>query len=437
MKNAYILILLFWSASLRAQVSYFPPKTGTAWDTVSPSTLGWCPERIDTLYQYLQERNSQGFIVLHDGKIVLEKYFGTFTRDSIHYWASAGKSLTAALVGIAAQENLLDINQTASTYLGNGWSSAPVNKESLVTIKNLLSMTSGFTDNPTGGQCDAEDTAAACLQYAADAGTLWTYQTGAYKKLHKIVSIASNTNYNTFTNNRMGSRIGMAGLWYNGVFYSVPRGMARFGLLMLNHGVWQNDTILKDTTYYNAMINTSQPLNEAYGYLWWLNGKSSVMAPGIPIVFNRELFADAPPDMYSALGKNDQKIYVAPSRNMVVVRVGDAAYTSQAAFSDFDNELWILLDNMTCQSTRVDNTTISESIQVYPNPVSKFLFINWPVSGYSAGLFDCTGRKVMEANAATTQSKLDCSSLANGIYYLHLQSGQTSITKRVVIQHVP
>lgn len=436
MKNAYILILLFWSVSLRAQVSYFPPKTGTAWDTVSPSTLGWCPERIDTLYQYLQERNSQGFIVLYDGKIVLEKYFGTFTRDSIHYWASAGKSLTAALVGIAAQENLLDINQTASTYLGNGWSSAPLNKEGLVTIKNLLSMTSGFTDSPTG-QCDAEDTAAACLQYAADAGTLWTYQTGAYKKLHKIVSIASNTNYNTFTNNRMGSRIGMAGLWYNGVFYSVPRGMARFGLLMLNNGVWQNDTILKDTAYYNAMINTSQPLNEAYGYLWWLNGKSSVMAPGIPIVFNRELFADAPPDMYSALGKNDQKIYVAPSRNMVVVRVGDAAYTSQAAFSDFDNELWILLDNMTCQSTGVDNTNISESIQVYPNPVSKFLSINWPASGYSAGLYDCTGRIVMEANAVATQCKLDCSGLANGIYYLHVYSGQNSITKRVVIQHEP
>lgn len=435
MKHVYILILLLSTVSLQAQVSYFPPKTGTSWDTVSPSTLGWCPERIDTLYQYLQERNSQGFIVLHDGKIVLEKYFGTFTRDSIHYWASAGKSLTAALVGIAAQENLLDINQTASTYLGTGWSSAPANKEGLVTIKHLLSMTSGFTDSPTG-QCDAEDTAATCLQYAADAGTLWTYQTGAYKKLHKIVSIASGTNYNVFTNNRMGTRIGMAGLWYNGVFYSVPRGMARFGLLMLNNGIWQNDTILKDTAYYKAMINTSQPLNEAYGYLWWLNGKSSVMAPGIPIVFNRELFADAPSDMYSALGKNDQKIYVAPSRNMVVVRVGDAAYTSQAAFSDFDNELWILLDNMTCQSTGVHDAPGAEGLTVYPNPVSKHLTINWPAMAYNAALFDCTGRKVMEANAAA-QAKLDCSGLANGVYYLRIQSGQSGITKRVVIQHEP
>lgn len=436
MKKMFTPVLLLFVFVLQAQVNYFPPKTGTTWDTVAPSSLGWCPERIDTLYQYLHDRHSQGFIVLYDGKIVLEKYFDTFTRDSIHYWASAGKSLTSALVGVAQQEGLLDINQTANTYLGTGWSSAPANKEALVTIKNLLSMTSGFTDNPTG-QCDAEDTAAACLQYAADAGTLWTYQTGAYKKLHKIVSIASNTNYNIFTNNRIGTHIGMSGLWYDGVFYSVPRGMARFGLLMLNHGIWQNDTIFKDTAYYNAMINTSQPLNEAYGYLWWLNGKSSVMAPGYPTVFNRELFADAPHDMYSALGKNDQKIYVAPSRKMVVVRVGDSAYGTQLAFSDFDNELWVLLDNMTCQSTGISNTGADGGVNVYPNPANNRINISWPNGNCEATLYDCTGRKVLSRSITDIYTQLDCGSLAPGLYYLNLNNGQTTITKRVVIQHEP
>ncbi len=436
MKKMFTPLLLLFVFVMQAQVNYFPPKTGTTWDTVAPSSLGWCPERIDTLYQYLHDRHSQGFIVLYDGKIVLEKYFDTFTRDSIHYWASAGKSLTSALVGVAQQEGLLNINQTANTYLGTGWSSAPANKEALVTIKNLLNMTSGFTDNPTG-QCGAEDTAAACLQYAADAGTLWTYQTGAYKKLHKIVSIASNTNYNIFTNNRIGTHIGMSGLWYDGVFYSVPRGMARFGLLMLNHGIWQNDTILKDTAYYNAMINTSQPLNEAYGYLWWLNGKSSVMAPGYPTVFNRELFPDAPHDMYSALGKNDQKIYVAPSRKMVVVRVGDSAYGTQLAFSDFDNELWVLLDNMTCQSTGISNAGADGGVNVYPNPANNRININWPNGNCDAALYDCTGRKVLSRSITAPQSQLDCGSLAPGLYYLHLNNGQTTITKRVVIQHEP
>jgi len=44
--------------------------------------------------------------------------------------------------------------------------------------------------------------------------------------------------------------------------------------------------------------------------------------------------------MYAALGKNDQKIYVVPSQNLVIIRLGDSAGTPQFAVSGFDNELW-------------------------------------------------------------------------------------------------
>jgi hypothetical protein len=44
--------------------------------------------------------------------------------------------------------------------------------------------------------------------------------------------------------------------------------------------------------------------------------------------------------MYMALGKNDQKIYVIPSKNMVVIRMGDGADNVNLALSDFDNVLW-------------------------------------------------------------------------------------------------
>ncbi|HLP20127.1 MAG TPA: T9SS type A sorting domain-containing protein, partial [Chitinophagales bacterium] len=351
-----------------------------------------------------------------------------------HYWASAGKSLTAALVGVAAQENLLSLEDSASRYLGSGWSSAPANKESLVKIKHLLSMTSGFRDDPPA-PCDAEDTAATCLQYIADAGTYWTYQTGAYKKLHKIMSIASNSNYNVFTNNRIGTHIGMSGLWVNGVFYSVPRGMSRFGLMILNKGTWANDTILKDPAYYNAMVNTSQNLNEAYGYLWWLNGKSSVMAPGLQTVFQRELFANAPDDMFMALGKNDQKIYVVPSRNMVVVRVGDAAYTSQAAFSDFDNELWGLLDSMSCDATGIGSmNNNSDEFALYPNPATDKVTVQWHANTFDIQLYDCVGQKVLSSKANTNNVQVDCSQLKAGIYYLQLNSGTATKTEKLIIK---
>ena len=98
MRKIVLLLLVLMNMHVKAQSLYFPPLSGNAWDTLSPARLQWCQARIDSLYNYLESRNTQAFIILKDGKIVLEKYFGTFTADSIHYWASAGKTLTAMLV---------------------------------------------------------------------------------------------------------------------------------------------------------------------------------------------------------------------------------------------------------------------------------------------------------------------------------------------------
>jgi hypothetical protein len=70
-----ILFLLTQKYNSFSQSLYFPPLSSTAnWDTLSPTALGWCTNKIDTLYQFLEQENSKGFIVLKDGKIVLEKY---------------------------------------------------------------------------------------------------------------------------------------------------------------------------------------------------------------------------------------------------------------------------------------------------------------------------------------------------------------------------
>ena len=116
-----ICILILFVATLqtsKAQSLYFPPTTGNTWDTLSATSLGWCTNQVDTLYDYLSTNNTKAFILLQDGKIVFEKYFGNFTVDSIWYWASAGKSLTSFVVGIAQQEAALSINDTTSSYLG-------------------------------------------------------------------------------------------------------------------------------------------------------------------------------------------------------------------------------------------------------------------------------------------------------------------------------
>ena len=344
MRKIFLLVLFISVFECKAQM-YFPPLTGNTWDTMSPATLGWCQPAIDSLYSFLDSTHTKGFIVLKDGKIVLEKYFGTFTADSIHYWASAGKSLMSVLTGIAQEKGLLNINDPVSNYLGNGWTVAPLAKESVIKIRNLICMTSGLDDKPAS-PCDNESTNATCLQYLTDTGQRWAYHTGAYQQLAPVIAAASGNTINNFTNTNINNHTGMVGLWVNGVYYSKTRTMARFGLLALNKCIWNNDTLLHDNNYRNAMVNTSQPYNQAYGYLWWLNGKANYMAPGLQFVFSGSLIPNAPADMYAALGKNDQKIYVVPSKNMVVIRTGESAYGIAAAFSPFDDLLWGKIDSL-------------------------------------------------------------------------------------------
>jgi CubicO group peptidase (beta-lactamase class C family) len=117
--------------------------------------------------------------------------------------------------------------------------------------------------------------------------------------------------------------------------------MARFGLLALNNGKWSNDQIINES-FFKESTSTSQNINPSYGYLWWLNGKAKYMVPSMQTVFNGSLVPNAPIDMYAAMGANDQRIYVIPSKNMVIIRMGNAGDPTNPSFalSGFDNTLW-------------------------------------------------------------------------------------------------
>lgn len=318
------------------ETMYFPPITGTTWETKSPESLGWNTSNIQALYDYLLLKNSKSFIVLHNGKIVMEQYFNGHTANTPWYWASAGKTLTSTVTGIAEQEGFLNSNNKVSDYLGTGWTSAPLAKENLITCKNLLSMNSGLND------ALGDDVSPANLQYVADAGTRWAYH-NVYVKLQDVVAQATNQTWNNYFNTKLRDKIGMSGTWIQdgglSVYWSTPRSMARFGLLALAKGNW-NGTQIINSNYLNSATTTSQNINLAYGYLWWLNGKTSYHMPQSQLQIPGTLIPSAPSDMYCALGKNDQKIYVVPSKKLVIIRMGDAADGSNFALSDFDDVLW-------------------------------------------------------------------------------------------------
>jgi len=349
MSKYFITLLLFVSTAGKAQTLYFPPLIGNNWDTLSPASLGWCTDRVDSLYDFLEQQNSKAFVVLKDGKIVLEKYFGSFTQDSLWYWASAGKTLTSFLVGKAKEQGYLSLSDTSSEYLGVGWTNCTRQQEDSISILHQLTMTTGLDDGVTDNHC----TDPPCLVYKAAAGSRWAYHNAPYTLLEKVLTEATGQNINAYTQSALKTRTGITGAWvtvgFNNVYYSKPRSMARFGLFMQNNCIWNGDTLLRDTAYISDMKNISQTLNYGYGYLWWLNGNGSYMVPGSQLVLPGSYAPAAPADMYAAIGKNGQIISIAPSKGLVVVRMGNAD-EGEVPFL-LCNSIWERLNYVMCNST--------------------------------------------------------------------------------------
>jgi CubicO group peptidase (beta-lactamase class C family) len=319
------------------EAMYFPPITGNAWDTTSIATLKWNQSAVQPLKDFLIQKNSKSFMILVNGKIVIEEYFDGHTATTDWEWNSAGKTLVATTTGIAQQENLLNINNKASDYLGTEWTNMPLAKENLITIRNLLTMTSGIQDS-------SQLVIKSNLTYVADAGKRWAYG-NVFQRLMDVVAKSSNKTFDSYFESKLKNKIGMNGNWDNGTIYkiysSTTRSMARFGLLALNKGKWNNEQIINEA-FFTESISTSNTINPSYGYLWWLNGKANYMIPGSQTVFPGNLVPNAPAEMYSAMGARDQRIYIIPSKKMVVIRMGKTSDPSNTNFavSGFDNDLW-------------------------------------------------------------------------------------------------
>ncbi|MFK7923305.1 MAG: serine hydrolase [Bacteroidia bacterium] len=433
MRIFYLLaIILFGFTGLAQAQLYFPPIANENWETISPDSLGWCPDKVDSLLTFLDQKNSKSFIVLHKGKIAIEAYFDDYGRDSNWYWASSAKSLVGFMVGMAQEEGLLNIEDSTSQYLGTGWTDLSPTQEANIKIRHQLSMSTGLDDGVPNSNCLLDT----CLQYLADPDTRWAYHNAPYRLLQDVLANASGQSINAFTQQRMFQRIGMRGLWFNYLRFGRARDMARFGLLMLGKGVWDSDTLLHDQNYFQAMISPSQSLNQSYGYLWWLNGQGSYMLPSLQLQFPTNLIPAAPNDCYAALGKNDQKIYVVPSMDLVIVRQGDASGNSVFALSSFDNELWEHLNEVFCSaSTPVEDTFAKSELSLYPNPTSDLLSIAWERSSSSAStikLFDTQGKLVMRTSVPAGQNEisLPVNRLSVGLYLIQIEMNGERVSKR-------
>jgi CubicO group peptidase (beta-lactamase class C family) len=341
------------TTSERSSSLYFPPA-GATWDQISPAAVGWDEGKLRAALDFAGKTHASGVVILYRGRLLAEQYwtpdraqvgkkgreYGMLVRGHdaagqvIEDVASVQKSIAAILVGIAQNKGLLRLEDRVDQHLGKGWSNASLEQEAAITVRHLLTMTSGLKDD---------------LTFEAAAGTRWRYNSAAYSRTVKIVAAAAKRSPNEVTREWLMSRIGMNdSRWMErrGAggetaanplgFATTARDLARFGLLILADGNWQGEKVIADQAYLRAALRPSQELNPSYGYLWWLNGQSEVARGGGDRV-KGPLIPTAPPDLIAALGAVDRKLYVVPSLDLVVTRLGNTAGPA------FQNAFWKLL----------------------------------------------------------------------------------------------
>ena len=333
------------SAALQPTASglYFPPEDGP-WATVAPADAGWDAERLEAALALAGERDSTGVVILHGGRILAERHWALDSPSRGHTNGSHGpnaaghavedvasvqKSVVAVLVGMAQERGLLALDDPVTDHAGR-WTTATDEQERAVTIRHLMAMTTGLTPG---------------LEHDAPPGSKWLYNTPAYHNLLRIVAAAAGLDRNEVTREWLTARLGMDDSrweprpWANSAiatgFATTARDLARFGLLILAGGTWNGETLIDDTAYLVEMLRPSQSLNPSYALLWWVNGQASSMSWAIPPATTAgTLIPAAPADLVAAQGARDRKLYVVPSLDLVVSRLGDNGSLDGSSFND-------------------------------------------------------------------------------------------------------
>ena len=301
---------------------------------------------------YLKENNTSSFLVSEKGKIIVEKEFKVqknFNPKSLMFFnllrhgfiegrsqedvASIQKSIVSILIGIAQQKGLIDINESVTAYIGE-WTQLPQEKESLIKVKNLLSMTSGL---------DVD------FNYDAEPGLKWLYNSRAYSQLIYILEKTSGLEINELSSEWLFDELqmnetfwkerkkGLMGFSKDSAKYGLvttAKDLLKFGEFILNGGEVGTNHVISDIDFFDDTFTKSQNMNEAYGYLWWLNNSKTHMTWEKELS-SGNLFSHAPEEAILALGLGSRLLAIVPSEELVLVRLG-----SFPEDINFNNNLW-------------------------------------------------------------------------------------------------
>jgi CubicO group peptidase (beta-lactamase class C family) len=268
-------------------------------------------------------KNTRAVLVLQNNKIVGEQYAEGFTKNSKLLGWSMTKSITATYFGILQMQNKFDINKPAPIVQ---WQK---DQRAIITTSDLLRMNSGLEwIEDYNSICDAtnmlfkdEDMTKSQIfkKAVAPPNLKWNYSSGTTNLLSGILrqQFKTHQEYLDFWYAALIDKIGMNSMLiesdmsgnYVGSSYgwATARDWAKFGTLYLNNGMWNGEQLF-DSSWVKYITTPAQGSNQEYGAHFWLNAG--------------KFYKDAPQDMYSCNGYQGQRIFIIPSLQLVIVRLG-------------------------------------------------------------------------------------------------------------------
>lgn len=292
---------------------------------------------------YSAERAGDAVLVWAAGDLVLERYQNGFAADEAHVLASGTKTFSGIMALAAVEDGLFALDDPVARYLP-AWEDDP--QKAQITIRQLLHLTGGL-ETRIAQASSFDEALQAPLVHPPGEG--FRYGPTAFQVFGALLHRAlDGENPADYLARRVLAPIGAEVADWNrvdgdpqlaGGASLTARDWLRFGRLLLNDGRWDGESVIDPA----LMAELTQPTaaSPGYGLTVWLNAAvdtSDAFFEGAPVVIQPDgasgmIYHDGPPDLYMAAGLFNQRLYVIPSEQMVVVRFGraDAAW-SDAAF---------------------------------------------------------------------------------------------------------
>jgi len=276
---------------------------------------------------YAADHNSCALLIVHRDRIVLERYWcGLDHRSRVNAWSMA-KTVNALALGVAVARGLVrSVDQPVGTWLTE-WAGDARGK---ITLRQLLQMTSGLRMGNMIRIHLGEDAAAAALDtpLVIAPGTEFRYNNVNALLIGLVIARATGERWADFVSEALWKPMGAsdAAVWLDAeggtaktycCLLTTARDWARVGLLMLNRGRVGARQVVPET-WIEQML-TPSPLEENYGFQVWLGYSRP------PCRFGDWSEPFATTDVFMLVGRDEQRVYVVPGHDLVIVRLGHAA----------------------------------------------------------------------------------------------------------------